>query len=239
MVHGAWHTGACFERLRAPLESAGHRLLAPDLPGIGGDDRSLARASLRRWAEFIVETAVKLPAPVILCGHSRGGIVVSQAAELAPETFGALVYISGALIPDGRSMYDVLGANMQGGAFGEALTPVAEGLGLCFSPEAAGRYFYNCCTPEDQMAFARELVVEPVRPMGAKLSLTGSRYSSVPRHYVECINDRTFPLELQRAMQGVLPCETVITLDGDHSPFVSVPALLAEALSGVADGIMD
>ena len=237
MVHGAWHTGACFERLRAPLEKAGHSLIAPDLPGVGGDSRALARASLRRWADFIVETAAGLASPVILCGHSRGGIVVSQAAELAPEAFAALVYVSGALIPNGRSMYDVLGANMESGPFGKALIPVADGLGLNLAPEAAISYFYNLCTPEDQAACARQLAVEPVRPMGTKLTLTPSRFGSVPRHYVECVHDRTFSLELQRMMQQELPCESVSALESDHSPFVSEPALLVATLDGIAKGV--
>ena len=118
LIHGAWHGGWCFDRLRRPLEAMGHSTAAPTLPGMGGGARALAGASLRSWAGFVVAEAGKLSGPVILCGHSRGGLVISQAAEQAPELFCDLVYISGALVPSGKSLYEVIGAGMEGGDFG-------------------------------------------------------------------------------------------------------------------------
>jgi pimeloyl-ACP methyl ester carboxylesterase len=237
MVHGAWHTGACFQRLGTCLERAGHRMIAPDLPGMGGDARALARASLRRWADFIVEQARAVASPVILCAHSRGGIVASQAAEQCPDAFSALVYVSGALIPNGRSMYDVLGATMEKGAFGEALVPVSDGLGLRFASSAAAHYFYSGCSEEDQREFATQLVVEPVRPMGTILRLTAAGYGRVPRNYVECTHDQTFPLGLQQSMQAEQPCKTVYRLESDHSPFISMPEQLSKVLTEIARAV--
>ncbi|MBN8818272.1 MAG: alpha/beta fold hydrolase [Sphingomonas sp.] len=234
MIHGAWHGGWCFDRLRQPLEAAGHIMAAPDLPGMGGDARVLARVSLDRWAAFAVEEAGKLPGPVILCGHSRGGIVISQAAELAPEAFSDLVYIAAALVPDGQSLYDVTGAQERTAAFNAGLSPVADGLGIALSAQAAIPAFYNCCTPPDQVVNAARLVVEPARPLGTALRLSSDRFGSLPRHYVECVHDRTFDLDTQRAMQAALPCESVATLDSDHSPFVCVPDALARALASIA-----
>ena len=230
MIHGAWHGGWCFDRLRAPLAAAGHVMAAPDLPGMGGDARALGAVSLEGWAAFVVEEARKLPGPVILCGHSRGGLVISQAAELAPELFSDLVYISGALVPDGKSLYDVIGAALEGDDFGAALSPVAEGLGLLFDAHAAIPVFYNQCAPADQTRSAERLVAEPVRPLGTALRLSDARYGRVPRHYVECANDQCFPLAAQRAMQAALPCDHVVTLASDHSPFLCVPEQLAAAL---------
>ena len=235
MVHGAWHGGWCFDRLRAPLEAAGHKMIAPDLPGVGGSAKALAAASLDGWADFVVDQARHIPAPVILCGHSRGGVVISQAAERAPEMFAGLVYIAGALVPDGRSLHDVTGAAMEQGPFGAALSPVADGLGLSFSPEAAREFFYNRCDPQDQLYCCARLVAEPVRPFGARLRLTPERFGRLPRHYVECAYDRTFPLEVQQAMQAVLPCESVTRLESDHSPFICAPEELAGALAAIVE----
>ena len=44
------------------------------------------------------------PRPVTLVGHSRGGIVISRAAELAPERLRRLVYLSAYLVPAGGSL---------------------------------------------------------------------------------------------------------------------------------------
>ncbi|MBT2187027.1 alpha/beta fold hydrolase [Sphingobium nicotianae] len=235
LIHGAWHGGWCFDRLRGPLEATGHVVAAPDLPGMGGDARALGAASLSGWAAFVAEEARKLPSPVILCGHSRGGLVISQAAEHAPELFSDLVYITAALVPDGKSLYDVIGAAMEGDDFGTALSPVADGLGLVFDAEAAIPVFYNQCAPADQAASAARLVAEPVRPLGTPLSLSAARFGSLPRHYIECANDQCFPLAAQRAMQAGMPCDTVVTLESDHSPFVCVPEQLAGVLIEIAN----
>ncbi|MCW2350374.1 alpha/beta fold hydrolase [Sphingobium sp. B12D2B] len=234
-IPGAWHGGSCFERLRAPLERAGHSMLTPDLPGAGGDARAMAQVSLEGWAQFIVGEARRQAEPVILCAHSRGGIIASQAAELAPEAFAALVYISGALIPDGQSLYDMIGRSMETGRFGAALSPVHGGLGLRFDPAAAAEFFYQLCSPEDQRQSAAQLIDEPVRPFSTALRLTAARFGRVPRHYIECAQDRTFPLDVQRAMQAVLPCRSVTTLQSDHSPFISMPETLAGALATIAE----
>jgi pimeloyl-ACP methyl ester carboxylesterase len=32
LIHGAWHGGWCWEKVKSLLEQAGHRVLTPDLP---------------------------------------------------------------------------------------------------------------------------------------------------------------------------------------------------------------
>ena len=39
LVHGAWHGGWCWERVAPLLVAKGHRVIAPDLPGMGSDTR--------------------------------------------------------------------------------------------------------------------------------------------------------------------------------------------------------
>ena len=236
MIHGSWHGGWCFDRLRAPIEAAGHRMIAPDLPGMGGDARALATVTLDAWADFAVDEARQLEGPVILCGHSRGGIVVSQAAERDPTAFDALIYIAAMLAPDGRSFRDVLGARGDA-VFEGGLTPVANGLGVKLLPASAIPAFYNLCSDEDQRASSARLVAEPVRPLGTVVQITEERFGTVPRHYIECRQDRTIPMDLQRAMQAELPCESVTTLESDHSPFICMPDQLAAVMIEIAERI--
>jgi hypothetical protein len=42
------------------------------------------------------------------------------------------------------------------------------------------------------------------------------------------------PLALQRSFQKALPCDPVVTLDSDHSPFLWMPAQLANHLDSIA-----
>jgi pimeloyl-ACP methyl ester carboxylesterase len=86
MVHGAFCGGWVFDTFRAPFMAAGHRVIAPDLPGHGAHQRPLAAAglSMREYARAIAGLAGSLEAPPVLIGHSLGGLVALLAAAEAP-----------------------------------------------------------------------------------------------------------------------------------------------------------
>ena len=236
MIHGAWHGGWSFEPLRAGLEARGHRLIAPDLPGMGGDDAALAAVTLAGWADHVAALA-RAAAPVILCGHSRGGIVISEAAERAPEAIAALVYISAFLIPSGRSLDDLTKDEPRSAEFDAGLSPTAGGAALALTGEAAHAAFYHRAPETARHDAMSRIVPEPIAPLVTPLALTEARYGSVPRHYIECTDDQAIPHRQQRAMQAVLPCASVTTLDSDHSPFLTCPDALVEALDRIAAGM--
>lgn len=234
MIHGSWHGGWSFAPLRAGLEAAGHRLVAPDLPGMGGDAETLAGVSLGGWADFVADLARKAQAPVILCGHSRGGIVISEAAERAPAAIAALVYVTAFLVPSGMSLNDMIERVPRTAEFDAGLAPVEGGAALALSEEGARAAFYNM-TPEALRAEAcARLVHEPAAPLGTPLSLSDERYGSVPRHYIECSEDRAIPLAQQRDMQRALPVASSVMLRSDHSPFLACPGRLVEELLRIA-----
>lgn len=234
MIHGAWHGGWSFEPLRAGLEARGHRLIAPDLPGIGGDDAAVAAVTLAGWADHVAALARDATPPVILCGHSRGGIVISEAAERAPEAIAALIYITAFLIPSGRSLDDLTKDEPRIAEFDAGLSPAAGGAALALSAEAAHAAFYHRAPAAARRDAVARLVAEPIAPLVAPLALTEARFGSVPRHYIECTDDRAIPLRQQRAMQAALPCASVTTLDSDHSPFLTCPDALVGALDRIA-----
>jgi pimeloyl-ACP methyl ester carboxylesterase len=62
-----------------------------------------------------------------------------------------------------------------------------------------------------------------------------ARYGRVKRGYIECTKDNAIPIMLQRKMQQALPCEPVVTLDTDHSPFFSAPDALCRALIAMSE----
>lgn len=234
MIHGAWHGGWCFEPLRARLEGAGHHMVAPDLPGMGGDDEVLAAATLDQWGNFAVELCRAQPGPVLLCGHSRGGIVLSQAAERDPEAMAALVYICAMLIPPGMSRAEFQQDQVPNPAFRAIIRPTPGGQGTLIDTAKAAPVFSQLSPPAlvaDQLS---RLVAEPDGPRATPLSLSPDRFGTVPRHYIECLDDRTIPIEDQRRMQALQPCASVTSLEADHSPFLSAPDALADALLALA-----
>lgn len=233
LVHGAWHGGWCWERVAPLLTAAGHKVIAPDLPGMGADTTPISADPLGQWADFVVGLAAGAEGPVILVGHSRGGLVISAAAERAPERIDRLVYLTAFLLQSGQSLADIAGRNPEVGP-GRAIRPAGDPSRLVVDPEQAIPIFYNSVAPDEAKAAVDRLVPEPAAALTMPITVTAGRFGRVPRAYIECTNDQAISLAMQREMQAALPCDPVITLDADHSPFYSAAPELAEALLRLA-----
>lgn len=126
LVHGAWHSSACWARVTGPLTAAGHRVVALDLPGHGlnarfpaayaASDRSgltserspLADLTLDDAAQAVLKVLRGLPGPKVLVGHSMAGHVLSRVGELAPGEVDRLVYLSAFMPVERASFADYL-----------------------------------------------------------------------------------------------------------------------------------
>lgn len=230
LVHGAWHSGWCFGLLSEILRSEGHRVVAPDLPGMGGDDATLSRVTLEEWGRFLAGLAREQQEPVMLCGHSRGGAVISTAAEMAPEAVRALVFIAAFMLGDGDSPADFKARMPRTNSFAASIAVVGNSAGTRVDPETAATFFYNTTAMGVRLEAARRLLADPFKPSRTPLRLSAERFGTIPRHYVECTEDLVIPLAEQRLMQEALAVQSVETLHCDHSPFLSDRDALASAL---------
>ena len=94
--------------------------------------------------------------------------------------------------------------------------------------------FYGDCSEQD-VALARLLLApEPATPLSTPLQLTDDGFGRVPRIYIECARDQAIAPDLQRRMHAALPCRAVLSIDSDHSPFLSRPDELVQRLLSVA-----
>jgi pimeloyl-ACP methyl ester carboxylesterase len=233
LVHGAFHGSWCWERVIPALEARGHKVLAPDLPGIGGDPETLAACDLAIWGDFVAGLARKAGEPVILVGHSRGGIVIGEAAERAPEAVACLVYLTAMLVPGGETMMSTTLATGEP-APSLVITPSADGRLYHADPDSIAELLYNTTSQDDKARAVARLAPEPAAVFAAAATATPERHGRVPRAYIECSEDRVLTLAVQRAMRAALPCDPVFTLNSDHSPFYSALTPLVDALDAIA-----
>ena len=229
LIHGAWHGGWCWRKVVPLLEVKGHRVLAPDLPGHGADKTAAATVTLAHYADRICEIVSGQTEPVIVAGHSMGGIAITQAAENCPKNIRALVYLCAFLPRAGDSLMTWASQDQESLVNPTTTIPRDDGT-IAFKPEHSREAFYGDCTDEDA-AFARSrLVAQSAAPFGTRVETTPERWGRIPRYYIECERDRAITLKLQREMQKHSPCRQTFSIDTDHSPFLSAPKQLADIL---------
>jgi pimeloyl-ACP methyl ester carboxylesterase len=92
--------------VRPKLEAAGHIVVVPELTGLE-DSRSLTEdVNLTTHVNDVVGTIRGLSGEVILVGHSYAGMIITAAAEHAPNA--ALVYADAFVPEDGQSVLDLM-----------------------------------------------------------------------------------------------------------------------------------
>jgi pimeloyl-ACP methyl ester carboxylesterase len=237
LVHGAWHGAWCWVKTAALLESAGHKVVSIDLPGHGDDTTPVNDVSLAAYAEATARAAAECTHPLVAVGHSMGGLVISAAAELAPEHFDGLVYLCAVLLRDGETVGSATALDTEGLIF-PALVPSADGLSGTIRSDALKEVFYADCSDDDVAYAAERLCPEALGILEAPLRHTEERAGSIARAYLECSRDNAITPALQRKMYAASPCDVVQTLDSDHSPFLSHPEQLTEALTSIAARIL-
>jgi pimeloyl-ACP methyl ester carboxylesterase len=234
LVHGAFHGAWCWTKIVPRLEALGHSAIAIDLPSHGADLTPLDRVTMADWTARVVVALRAASEPVILVGHSMGGMAVAAAAEEVPEGVSRLVFVAGYLPANGDSVLSLSGLiPREEGSSPFMRTP--DGLGLMLKPGAAANRFYGRSAPDD-IAYA-EARLRPLAPGLQKepVALSEARFGSIPRAYVACRQDRIVPFALQEAMLARVNCDPVVVLDTDHSPFFSAPDDLVGMLAGLSD----
>lgn len=232
LVHGAWHGAWCWDKVVPLLEAEGHSVTAVDLPGHGDDTTPLAGLTQAEYGRRVADAVEAAREPVVLAGHSMGGMAITQAAEYVPDRIAALVYVCAFLPGPGASLL----ALADGDAAARVIPnlEVDEAAGLCTVAKAAHvECFYEECDPGDAAAASARLTPESLAAFATPVAITEERAGSVRRIYVECVRDHAISIAKQREMHGARPPERVETIDTDHSPFLSRPDELAAHLLSI------
>jgi pimeloyl-ACP methyl ester carboxylesterase len=229
LIHGSWHSAWNWHKVIPLLEKAGHKAIAIDLPGMGRDKTPIESVKMKTTVEKICELIDSIPGKLILVGHSKNGIMISQAAEYRPHKIEKLVYLAAYLIPDGKTQreYSVLDTE---GWLKPYVTQHPETNSHTLQPEIFKEGLYHDCE-EDITELAKVLLShEPVESGITPIELTEENFGSIPRVYIECTEDRAVTPFIQKLMYTETPCEKVYSLPTSHSPFFSKPKELVEIL---------
>ena len=235
LVHGAFSGGWVWGPLAEQLEARGHAVEAPDLPGGGQDRTPIHEITLDAYAARICEVVGASPEPVVLAGHSMGGMAITQAAPRCADRIASMVYVAAFLPQEGQSLIALTQLpegrddQVQANLIVTGDPPVAT-----MTAEASRAAVYAHCSDERAAWALASRTPQPVFPFTEPVKLDGFDFAGIQRAYVLCGQDRAIPPPLQRLMLTAAGCSPVIELDTDHVPQLSRTAELAEALHSLA-----
>ena len=233
MVHSAWLGGWAWGHVASLLEKRGHSVVALDLPGHGKDKTPAPQVTFESYVKAVTDVLDTQRDPVILVGHSFGGVVISQAAENRPEKVKSLVYLCAFLLPTGGSFMKAT-EGVKGSMVLDNLVMAKDKTSVTIKEEVMHEAFAHD-VPDDAFAQARPMIVpEPTAPLGTPISITQEKWGRIPRYYVECLADKAIPPAVQKAMYTAIPVQKVFSMNTSHTPNFSAPQELAEHLMAVA-----
>lgn len=235
LVHGAWSNASAWDRVATDLRARGFNVTAVNLPGHGADATPPERLTLAGYADA-VQAALPASGRAVLVGHSMAGMVISTVAERAPQRLAGLVYVAAYLPGNGQSLYQLsqTDADSRVGRFWRQDNPQGYSP-ASIAAEGLVEVFCADCSAGDQQAVVQAHRPEAVPPMGTPVTLTASRFGSVPRFYVHTRQDRAVSYRLQQQMLSAAGGATrVTTLDTSHMPMLTQPQAVADAIADAA-----
>jgi|SRR6476620_4836072 len=229
LIHGSWHSAWNWHRVVPLLERAGHKAIAIDLPGMGRDKTPIQEVKMKSTVEKICALMDEIPGKVILVGHSKNGIMISQAAEYRPDKIEKLVYLAAYLIPNGKTQREYSIQDTEGW-LKPYVTQHPETASHTLQNEIYKEGLYHDC--DDTITELAKVLLsnEPVESGIIPLELTDENFGRVPRVYIECTEDRAVTPFIQQKMYTETPCEKVYQVAASHSPFFSKPQELVDIL---------
>jgi len=230
LVHGAWHSGECWERVVPLLTAAGHRVYAPSLTGHGDKAHLLGPdVGLDTHVDDIVGLITDEDLDdVVLVGHSYAGLVVSAAANRVPGRIGHLVHLD-AMVPEhGETAADIQPVTR---ALIDRALASGDGWRVPPLPELPPPYGLFGVTEPADLAWLRTILSDhAVRCFQQPVRLDDPAVRTIPRTHIHCVG--AVPEGIVR--RPVPAGQPVWELPTGHDCMITMPAELAELLLKIA-----
>jgi pimeloyl-ACP methyl ester carboxylesterase len=220
LVHGGFVDGSGWQGVYDILRRQGYRVGVVQNPTL----------SLEDDVAITKRVIAAQPGPVILVGHSYGGVVITQAGT-DPKVAG-LVYIA-AFAPDKGESVATLIANPAPGAPVPPILPPQDGFLLLDKEKFAAAFAAD--VPKDQAEFMAHSQV-PWGIQALEGTVSEPAWKSKPSWYLVATDDRMIPPPAQQFMSKRAG-STVVESKGSHAVYVSQPAAVAALIEKAARGV--
>lgn len=217
LVHGGFVDGSGWQGVHQRLVGKGYDVIVVQNPTVSlEDDVAVTRRAI---------AAAKYP--VILVGHSYGGVVISEAGN--DPKVKSLAYIA-AFAPDAGESVETLIANPAPGTPVPPILPPQDGF-LALDNDKFAASFAADVDPATARFMADSQVPWGVGALAGKVSIPA--WKSKPSVYLVATEDKMIPPTAQQLMAGRAGAQ-VIEAKGSHAIYVSQPDVVADAIEQAA-----
>ena len=219
LVHGGFADGSGWRKVYDILAKDGYRVTIVQNPTTSlADDVAVTKRAIAQQ-----------DGPVVLVGHSYGGVVISEAGT--DPKVQSVVYIA-AFAPDQGESVQTLIANPAPGAPVPPILPPQDGF--LFLDRAKFAASFAADVPAADAAFMADSQVPWGVPALAG-AVTTPAWKSKPSWYLVATQDRMIPPPAQRQMAQRAGA-TIVEVAGSHAIFVSKPQAVAKIIEQAAHG---
>jgi pimeloyl-ACP methyl ester carboxylesterase len=218
LVHGGFLGPWIWDDVRAVLSRERVEAVAVDLPTVS------SRGTFDDDVEVVRSAVDHTQGPVLVCGHSYGGAVITEAAGNAHSAIRRLVYLAGAMPDVGRTMADLGGATRPASR-GESVRLREDGLAELDATSAIAALFNDCDAGRAAAAIQK---LRPMNLAGAARPLRAAAWHDIPTTFVRGTMD-AMPEMVCNDFWSTGP--EVVELPTGHCPNWSRPDLVGQLLA--------
>jgi pimeloyl-ACP methyl ester carboxylesterase len=224
LVHGAGHTSDDWHRVQEHLR---HPSFAVDLPGRKDRPGELTSVTIDDAAmSAATDVSDSTSGPLVLVGHSAGGIVLPALAARLGERVTHLVFVAGLCASEGRIALETFKPG-QAEEIGARLLEMRERYrGHRFAPtDRADRHVdARVAMSIDSLNY----ITQPVSWAGVSPQL--------PRTFVRPLRDELQSPDVQARLAADCGASEIVDIDASHNVAADQPAELAAVLDRIAEG---
>lgn len=221
LVHGAFVDGSGWEGVHSSLVRKGYNVTIVQNP----------TASLADDVAHTRRVIAAQDGPVMLVGHSYGGVVITEAGN--DPKVEALVYVA-AFAPDAGESVSLLIANPPPGAPVPPIVPPQDGF-LFIDRAKFHDSFAADVEPGKAVFMAAAQVPWGVEALSG--AVTDPAWKRKPSWYLVATDDRMIPPPAQRMMAERARAQ-VSESKGSHAIYVSQPGVVAALIETAAQGVL-
>jgi len=217
LVHGAFADGSSWSKIIPILQAKGFNVIAVQNP-------------LTSLADDVAATKRAIAAmdgPVLLVGHSYGGMVISEAGK-DPKVAG-LLYVAALVPEEGQNVNDV-NAAMPPTAVGPEFRLSPEGF-LSLSEKGINEFFAQDVSPEERKVIYATQVTWAASATREKVN--SPAWKTKPSWYIVAAKDGMINPDLERFKARLIKA-TTIELTSSHVPMISQPGKVAAFIISAA-----